>query len=256
MLEKRKTLKTGFNPISGALVIILLTVEKAMEGIKDCFKINCNQPFRRNGPCLNFSLGLCLGMCIGSPAAIDQYKQIVTKIGMFLQGIDTSLSREINQRMELAADDFQFEAAAKYRNYLDSLAFLLKKEKVIEFTEKDHDIVILEPLLNNECKLFLISRTEVLFKEKLSFINEEHLKNHIKACISKFFKTSSPRPVQKVCRDQLDEAQIIYSYLQSGKCRYFIFPTEENINVDNFYLDEAVGSLLNGILIKNSQYTV
>jgi excinuclease ABC subunit C len=221
------------------------TIEKAMEGIKDCFKINCSQHKRKSGPCLNVSLGLCLGMCTGNPSAIKQYKQIISKMEMFLQGTDMSLANEINQSMQLASDAFQFEAAAKYRNYHDSLSFLLKKEMVIEFTEKNNKMVVLEPLADHEYKLFLVNGTEVLYKEKLSFDHHELLKGHIKACVSEFFKTTAPRTVQKVGRDQLDEAQIIFRYLQSEKCRYFIIPYIDNKNVDTLILDGAIDSLFN-----------
>jgi excinuclease ABC subunit C len=231
------------------------TVEKAMEGIKDFFKINCNQPFKKNGPCLNFSLGLCLGMCTGNPSAIETYKQIVNKMDKLLQGTDMSLINEINHKMQLAADNFEFESAAKYRDYLDSLSFLLKKEKVIEFTEKDNNMVVLEHLSLNEYKLFLINRTQVLYKEKISFNYKEFVKNHIQDCIMKSFKATSSATVQKVDRNQLDEAQIIYSYLQSGKCRYFIIPFEDHNHVDTLVLDGAIETLLNDIFIKNFQHT-
>lgn len=42
------------------------TIERGIQGIKECCKIFCSNNFQKASCCLNYSLGLCLGMCLGS----------------------------------------------------------------------------------------------------------------------------------------------------------------------------------------------
>ena len=116
------------------------TVGRALQGIKNFYKIICSNPSNKNTPCLNYSLGLCIGMCLGG-ATLDQYNGIINKIIGLLEGTDTSMLEIFEQRMIEASETFEFEKAAKYRNTLDTIHSLLNKEKVIEFTESDKNMV-------------------------------------------------------------------------------------------------------------------
>lgn len=220
------------------------TVERAITGIKDAFKINCSNPSMKHGPCLNYSLGLCIGVCLGG-SALEQYNRILDKIIAFLNGTDTEILEEIEQKMLTAAEQFQFEVAAKYRNILETVNALLYKEKVIEFTAANQNIVVVESIDESAIKFFLIKGNNLLYCEKIK--NQQNLEI-IKNNIFTFFKNSKHSSPLVISKDDIDEAQIIYSYLKSGICRYQIIPDQwlesENVTV----IDDAVEGLLNAEL--------
>lgn len=87
---------------------------------KDCFKINCAHTTIKNSACLNYSLGLCNGVCLGG-SAVEQYNAIIDKLIGFLNRTDMSLLDEMQQMMQTASEEFNFEAAAKYRDWIDSV---------------------------------------------------------------------------------------------------------------------------------------
>ena len=111
------------------------TAERALEGIKEFCKILCSNPTRNHSPCLNYSMGLCIGLCRKNDAAL-QYRSIVHRIFGLLRNTDRSILNEMEREMLKAAERFDFETAAKYRDIIDSVKFLINKEKVIEFTKK------------------------------------------------------------------------------------------------------------------------
>jgi excinuclease ABC subunit C len=203
----------------------LNTVVKGIHGILECFKVLCLNPSQRGRACLNYNIGLCNGMCLGGPA-LDQYHHIVNRIIALLNGTDKSIIKEMNEMMLLASENFDFEMAAKYRDYLKAVNTLTNKEKVIEFTEENHNIVMVEYLDEMTIKLFLIKRTKILFtlKYKLSKWNVDEVKEEIRAAILTYFTSNAPSLSLEVSRDELDEAQIVYSYLKSNNCRYTIVP--------------------------------
>lgn len=204
--------------------INMYTVEKALHGMKEAFKISCSNPSMKNGPCLNYSLGMCIGMCLGG-AALEQYNTILDRVIALLNGTDTEILEEIKKRMLAASEQFHFEAAAKYRNILDTINALLYKEQVIEFAEENKNIMVVESISESTFKLFLIKGNKLLFSEKYTIKNQQKLetiKNHIFA----YFKKSIPKSAIVIGKDEIDEAQIIYSYLKGGSCRYRFIPDE------------------------------
>jgi len=215
------------------------TVEKAIQGIKEYFKISCSNTTNKNSPCLNYSLGRCMGLCF-SAAASEQYKSILKKIIDLLNGTDMHILEEMKQRMENASLNFDFETAANYRDNLDTIHSLINKEKVIEFTEANKNIIILESLEDNIYKLFLIKGNKVLFSEKYNTkeLTIEQLVWSIKQKILTYFKSDDDTTIE-VSRDDIDDAQIIYSYLKSGTPNHIVIPDhwdgfDSNTKIDDF----------------------
>jgi excinuclease ABC subunit C len=203
----------------------LNTVEKGIHGILACFKVLCSNPSHRGSACLNSSLGLCNGMCLGG-SALEQYHHIVNQIVALLKGTDKGILDEMTLMMQEASENFDFEMAAKYRDYIDAVNTLINKEKVIEFTEENNNIAIIEYLNEQTIKLFLIKRTEILLSRKFEFdkMNIDQITTEIKARILTYFTSNVPPSFIEVSRDELDVAQIVYSYLKSNKCCYTIVP--------------------------------
>ncbi|MBM7651102.1 GIY-YIG nuclease family protein [Neobacillus cucumis] len=216
------------------------TVEKAINGIKEAFKISCRNPSMKNGPCLNYSLGLCIGMCLGG-SALEEYNRILNKILALLNGTDTEILEEIKQKMTAASEQFQFEVAAKYRNILDSINAFLYKEQVIEFTEENQNIIVVESINEYTFKLFLIKGNKLLYREKIN--NGQEL-GTIKSNLLTYLKQGPLNTRIVVSKEELDEAQIIYSYLKSGNCHYRIIEDEMLETGDESIIDDVLEGLL------------
>jgi excinuclease ABC subunit C len=221
------------------------TVERALQAIKDFYKISCSTPSNKNTPCLNYSLGLCIGMCLGG-AALDQYNDSINKIIGLLEGKDTSLLEIFERRMIEASETFEFEEAVKYRDILETIHSLLNKEKVIEFTESDKNMVVIESLTDKTFKLFLIKKNKILFSEKYQWSEVETLREAIKTTVLTTFKTKKGTSAKKINKDEIDAAQIIYSYLKGSNSRY--------INISEQMLDLVYTTDLDAELMKFLTY--
>jgi excinuclease ABC subunit C len=197
------------------------TVEKALHGMQESFKILCQNPFNKGRPCLNYNIGLCIGTCVGG-AALEQFQDIIKRFIGLLNGNDTSLLEDMNTMMETAAANYDFELAAKYRDYLTAVQSLLYKEKVIEFTEKTRNVLVVEKLDSKWAKYFLIHRTDILFSNKIELDkqNEEALVKELKGKLLIYFSPLTATISPKIGRAEIDEAQIIYRYLNGNQCHF------------------------------------
>ncbi|MDP4170448.1 MAG: UvrB/UvrC motif-containing protein, partial [Bacillota bacterium] len=217
------------------------TVQKAILAIKEYNQILCSSPANKNSACLNYSLNLCIGMCLGG-SAVEKHNSIIKNVIALLKGNDTKLIDEMEQKMAAAAEQFAFEAAVKVRDQLEDITYLLKKEKVIDFTEEDKNIVMIECLSDKTFKLFLIKRNKLLYNEKFSRENTTMVQ--LSSIIhSVFSKTDAPLSIE-LTKDELDEAQIIYSYLENSAAISIVIPDQWLVQNQTSYIEDAMSSLL------------
>lgn len=221
------------------------TVERGIEGIKKFCKTFCSNNSRKASSCLNYSLGLCLGMCLDNTPS-KQYLNIFDKIIKLLEGNDKSLLTEMEHKMNGLSDNFDFEKAAKYRDYISAVNYLIDKVKVIEFAEENKNIALLEHLSNNVVKFFLIKGNKLLFSEKYIMEDIKNLKSIFKNNILFYFKDTISNNSIKIGREEIDEAQIIYSYLQnkSNNCNYIVIPEKWFSTLNNASIDNTLDKLI------------
>lgn len=94
----------------------------------------------RERPCLNYSLGRCMGACAGKTTP-EEYHKRVEEIVLFLQGKADDLQRRMRARMEDAAAALEFERAASYRDRLLGIAGMLEKQHVVSDRFLDQDVL-------------------------------------------------------------------------------------------------------------------
>ncbi|NEP15542.1 MAG: excinuclease ABC subunit UvrC [Leptolyngbya sp. SIO4C1] len=87
------------------------------------------QPLFKDRPCLNYDIGQCPGVCqqLISPA---DYHQIVQKVAMVFQGRTQELVSILSQQMAKAAENLNFEHAARLRDQIKGLETLSAHQKV------------------------------------------------------------------------------------------------------------------------------
>ncbi|MEM7769573.1 MAG: excinuclease ABC subunit UvrC [Cyanobacteria bacterium P01_A01_bin.37] len=87
------------------------------------------QPVHRDRPCLNYDIGKCPGVCqqLITP---EEYKKTLQKVAMIFQGRTKELEDTLTIYMEKAAEDLNFEVAARLRDQLQGLQYLGADQKV------------------------------------------------------------------------------------------------------------------------------
>ncbi len=221
------------------------TIEKALQGIKEYYRIPCSNIMKRKTPCLNFSLGTCIGMCLGG-SAVESYRGIMEKIMALLDNTDSIVLEEMRRKMVHASETLDFETAGRYRDYMNAVHSLVNREKVISFTRDNHNIVLIDRVRPSAVKLFLIRRCKVLFREKyvLDEMDIEKLCTRIRTHIMDCFQDNMhPSPVT-VKKDEIDEAQIIYSYLKLNPNHYILIPQQWLAYKETAHIDTALKSIL------------
>jgi excinuclease ABC subunit C len=86
------------------------------------------QPGRHSGiPCLDYHIERCLAPCVGYVSQED-YREIVERVIEFLSGETRPVLRELEGKMQAAAERQNFEEAARYRNRLYAVRHLAERQ--------------------------------------------------------------------------------------------------------------------------------
>lgn len=222
------------------------TVAKAIYGMKEHSKILCTNSSKKASGCLKYSMDLCAGMCTGGISS-DYYLALVERIIKLINGSDLTILEEMEQKMNIASENFDFEGAAIYRDYIKAAKHLINTTKIIEFIEDNKNIALVEPLDNKEIKLFLIRYNKLIFSERYKFnnFNIDEIKCKIKNNIIDNFG-SVLKEVINIGKDEIDEVHIIYNYLKSKEstCKYISIQEQWINNMNSLDIDKAVDALL------------
>ncbi|MFI1236470.1 excinuclease ABC subunit UvrC [Nocardia salmonicida] len=103
-----------------------------------------NGVFKRHNqigrPCLLGYIDKCSAPCVGRVSA-DEHRQIVEDFCDFLSGKTDKMVRALERRMHEAAEDLDFENAARLRDDVQALRRALEKQAVVLGTGTDADVI-------------------------------------------------------------------------------------------------------------------
>ncbi|MCP2280893.1 excinuclease ABC subunit UvrC [Nocardia amikacinitolerans] len=91
-------------------------------------------------PCLLGYIDKCSAPCVGRVTA-DEHRRIVEDFCDFLAGRTDRMVRELERRMHEAAEDLDFENAARLRDDVQALRRALEKQAVVLGTGTDADVI-------------------------------------------------------------------------------------------------------------------
>lgn len=116
-------------------------VRESLNILQKLFRLrNCDDAVFRNRSraCLQHQIGRCSGPCVGLVSAQD-YREDVDLAMLFLEGKSQTVLDSYKARMQAAADQLEFEQAARYRDQIDRLR-RVQEQQYVHAEEGDVDI--------------------------------------------------------------------------------------------------------------------
>lgn len=120
------------------------TVKQAVEEANALFMLpTCRKifprDFNRERPCLNHHIKRCMGVCEGKISS-EEYKKIVEEAVRYLKNGSKASVEELTAEMEQAAENLEFERAARLRDRIAALSRLKNGQSIFD-DKQEFDIV-------------------------------------------------------------------------------------------------------------------
>ena len=103
---------------------------------------SCKVDLNRYHPraCLQYYIKRCLGPCVDGFVPVEEYRQAIRDVQLFLEGKPSELEARLTERMEKAAENMQFELAARLRDQLITVSQAQDKQRIASPEDEDADV--------------------------------------------------------------------------------------------------------------------
>ncbi len=130
--------------------------------IRTCSDNKLQRHEKLGRPCLLFHIEKCAGPCVGEISRED-YDQLVADLISFLDGETDDVVDDLEGRMREAAENYEFELAARLRDQLGSVRKAIEKQQMVGSREDDYDIIgIHDDELEAAVQIFFVRRGRVV----------------------------------------------------------------------------------------------
>ena len=130
--------------------------------VRSCSDIKFSRHQRLGRPCLMYHIERCAGPCAGHIGS-DQYSGLVDEFAMFLDGDTAPILERLEAQMREAADDLEFELAARLRDRMASVRKAVEKQQMVSERPEDLDCFALaEDELEAAVQVFYVRRGRVV----------------------------------------------------------------------------------------------
>ena len=120
-------------------------VKDTIELIRRLYHVrSCNRKLPRDigkeRPCLNYHIHQCKAPCQGYISE-EEYRKSIQEVLRFLGGNYEGILKDLEEKMNQASEDLEFERAIEYRELLSSVQKIAQKQKITDTAGEERDIL-------------------------------------------------------------------------------------------------------------------
>lgn len=238
----RRVLRDGaryFGPFADAGA-----VHRVLKLMQRAFHIRTCRSLKADRPCLQYHMGHCDAPCVHYITKAD-YQDLVRQAVDLLEGRNTPLIRELQQKMEAASEALEFEKAAAYRDQIEAIRVIQSQQNIVT-QGGDMDVLGLASDAGQTCvQIYTIRSGRLMGRETFSLdhSDDETAADMTEAVIDQYYTAQSfiPRDIvvaavaeQEDCErrlSQLKGQQVNVIIPQRGSKKKLLAMAEENARV-------------------------
>ncbi len=204
-----------FGPYTnGTAVYEVMGLIKKLFPLRTCKKaiVEGGEPTRA---CLNYHINLCKAPCAGYISKAE-YWEMIDEIINILNGTDTSIIKNLKLEMEKAAEELEFEKAAKIRDRILAIELISEKQKMFTVKEGDEDFIDLYTDEKDGCaQVFFVREGKVTGREHFMIenISDDPVKEVISSFIASFYGGTAQIPNTIYVPEEIEDQELIEKFL-------------------------------------------
>ena len=194
-------------------------------------------------PCLDYYIHRCIAPC-SSYCSREEYDNVIRQVILFLEGRSEEVLKELRQRMQEAAEGWEFERAAVLRDQIRAVERVTERQAMATTEFIDTDVFGLARQDNQACvQVFFIRATKVIGRDTFTLegVSDEPEEQVVASFLKQFYQSATYVPQRILLPCQLAEAPLIQAWLsemrgskmklvtpQRGEKRRLVAMVEEN----------------------------
>lgn len=198
------------------------SVRQSVDAANKIFKLpQCNKVFPRDfgksRPCLNYYISQCCGLCTGKIKKSD-YDEAVDGAIAFLKGDSRDIIADLRAKMEKAAEELDFEQAAKLRDRINSIERIKEKQKVVYKSVEEQDVFATGDIDGSVCLAVLRFSNGRLFDSEHFFFDDPGDKKGMRSdFITSYYSMRDNIPKRVTVDGEVADRELLEQWLSEKK---------------------------------------
>jgi excinuclease ABC subunit C len=213
----RRVLKDGaryFGPYTNATA-----VHESLKLLRRLFPLRTCRHLQER-PCLEYHIKRCLAPCAGKVGK-DDYDAMIRAVLLFLEGRTDDVERELQFRMEAAADAYHFELAARLRDQLLAVRKVAEKQNIVTGSGDQDAVGMARSEIGVVVQIFFIRAGKMIGREHflLQSTEEESDEAILAAFLQQYYHRAAfiPREVLLPLELPAAERELLEAWLSEKK---------------------------------------
>ena len=199
-------------------------VKNIVEEANSIFRLSiCGKVFPRDigkeRPCLNYHIKRCSAPC-ARKISEEEYDASVRRAVEYIKGGAASSIETLKSQMQQAADNIDFERAAKIRDNIYSIQRVTAKQKVIMSPIPEQDIIALANGIKESCfEVFRFKSGRLADDEHFMLDRVENPKQARAEFIARYYTMREDVPARIVLDGECDDAELLNEWLTNKRSK-------------------------------------
>lgn len=171
-------------------------------------------------PCTQYYIHRCIAPCVAY-ATREEYDAIIQQVILFLEGKHDEVLKNLQGQMEKAAEDLNFEEAARIRDRIKAVERVLEKQRIINTEgQDDQDVIALASGDDETCALVFFFRSGKLVGREyfiLQGTRDSSPGEVMTSFLQQFYESSPHIPAEIIAEVEPDDRAVVQHWLKEKR---------------------------------------
>lgn len=187
-------------------------------GIRTCNKALPKMQGKER-PCLNYHIHQCPAPCQGYISK-EEYGESVKKALTFLNGNYEPILKELEEKMQTASENMEFEKAIEYRELLNSVSKIAQKQKITNSDMEDKDVIAMA--MDKEdavVQIFFVRDGRLIGRDHfcLHIAGDDRKEEILTTFLKQFYAGTPYIPKEIMIQYEVEEKELLEEWLTARK---------------------------------------
>ncbi len=171
-------------------------------------------------PCTQYYIHRCIAPCVAY-ATREEYDTVIQQVILFLEGKHDEVVKTLQEQMQTAAENLNFEEAARIRDRIKAVERILEKQRIIHTEgQDDQDVIALASSEDETSALVFFFRNGKLVGREFFILQgtrDSSSGEVMSSFIQQFYESSPHVPAEVIVEAEPDDKVVVQSWLKEKR---------------------------------------
>src|SRR5437588_3156113 len=168
-------------------------------------------------PCTQYYIHRCIAPCVAY-ASREEYNAVIQQVILFLEGKHDEVVKNLQEKMQEAAENLNFEEAARIRDRIKAVERILEKQRIISTEgQDDQDVIALASEEDETCaQVFFFRSGKLVGREYfiLQGTRDSSPGEVMSSFLQQFYEGSPHIPAEIIAEAEPDDRAVVLQWLK------------------------------------------